>query len=115
MATMRIDGKNTGTFFCGYCGGNAGQLNERGIHNLCEARRENGNPTPSLGLQCLDCNGSGFDPKRGLKAGQSIYNPNGHHLARAFPKCESCDGKGSVDEDTYYGRLAELQEISEQR
>ena len=44
MATMWINGKNSGNYFCGYCGGNAGQLNESGVHNLCSARRENGNP-----------------------------------------------------------------------
>jgi hypothetical protein len=67
-------------------------LNQDGVHNLCDARRELGNPTPSLGRPCKPCGGQGNTST--LKSGQALYDPSGAALDAAFPMCRACDGTG---------------------
>lgn len=61
---------------CGHCGGDAGRLNENGVHSLCAARARRGLPTPSLGTTCERCSGTTFEP---------IYSYN---------SCARCGGNG---------------------
>ena len=82
---------------CELCGGNAGQLNAQGQHNLCTARKEQGLPTPSLGTRCEDCGGSGVKPK--TQAGPMLSLDLGPaKIAQAIhawaPKCPTCKGAG---------------------
>lgn len=82
---------------CNLCGGDAGQLNDQGQHNLCAARKNLGLPTPSLGMRCGGCNGSGVRPK--TAAGPMLSLDLGPaKIARAIeawaPKCPDCGGKG---------------------
>lgn len=82
---------------CTLCSGNFGQLNSRNNHNLCEARRNLGSPTPFLGDACDECEGTGYDnSKLGLKVAFLPLNPNGKTL-EAFSKvcqCAACGGEG---------------------
>lgn len=80
--------------YCQICGGNAGRLNTNNAHNLCEARKNAGLATPSLGDRCRQCNGSGIKPTaNGLMLG---FDLGPQKIAKAMEaiKCETCEGKG---------------------
>lgn len=86
-----------GTGVCYLCGGNAGTFSPNGAHYLCEARYASGSPTPSLGMRCECCNGSGV--KRGFRGGVMLgfdLHPSiiARSIAAQFPPCIECDGRG---------------------
>ena len=80
---------------CSLCGGNAGQLSPAGVHYLCAARAEYGQPTPPLGTRCESCNGSGTTGKGGVPL---LFDEGPARIARSiaaqFPPCKACSGKG---------------------
>jgi len=82
------------TAVCPICGGSAGRFPPEG-HHLCQARRDRGLLTPSLGNRCRGCDGTGFSQAAKLREG--IYlplNPTAAELAARFPKCLRCGGTG---------------------
>ena len=80
---------------CKLCGGNAGQLNDNGVHWLCEARKNLNQPTPCLGIKCPDCNGVGTQGKGGgmlfLDIGPAKIQQS---INAIFPPCPTCKGRG---------------------
>jgi hypothetical protein len=82
---------------CKLCGGTAGQLNERGEHNLCTARAARGLATPSLGNCCEACHGSGTQGRGGVMLS---FDCGPATIARSiqaqFPPCPNCKGSGRV-------------------
>lgn len=83
---------------CQLCGGNAGQLNEQGVHNLCAARSSHGLPTPNLGERCARCNGAGTTGKGGVMLS---FDEGPSAIARSiraqFPPCANCNGRGYTE------------------
>lgn len=82
---------------CIICGGTAGSFSPDGAHYLCEARRAQGQPTPSLGDRCPVCNGTKVKP--GRQGGVMLFLDLGPEAIRRsieaqFPPCEACDGSG---------------------
>ncbi len=76
---------------CRLCGGTAGDSRQTS-HALCVARREMGEPTPSLGDACPCCGGSGSHPRSNV--GPS--NPTQDNLERWAPACVTCNASGAV-------------------
>ena len=80
---------------CKLCGGNVGNLNENGVHNLCEARAKLGLLTPSLGDRCLTCEGRKTLGTGGvflsLSLGPSDIKKS---IDAQFPPCPDCKGTG---------------------
>ena len=77
---------------CRLCGGNAGSLNESGVHYLCAALAAQGLPTPSLGSRCARCNGTGTT----ARTVAPVIDPSPAALAALFPPCPECNGLGST-------------------
>jgi DnaJ-class molecular chaperone len=78
---------------CRYCGDSASISARMPFHNLCAALDRTGQPLNRMD-PCPACSGSGLDPKRGMRDGQSVYNPTGAQMARLFPPCPTCAGSG---------------------
>jgi len=76
---------------CVLCGGTVGTGSD-GAHELCKARARRGAATPSLGKRCEACAGRGHTSRVPMNHG--IWDPTPAQLARCFPKCTACDGKG---------------------
>jgi hypothetical protein len=84
---------------CAICGGTAGRVIPAEGHHLCQARRRRNLPTPSLGIRCEACGGSGH-LKRELPAGILLpVNPSAEEIRRWFPECEACQGRGYTGGD----------------
>ncbi len=78
---------------CVICGGWARQLPPHGAHNLCVARRNLGQPTPSLGEKCTTCNGTGHlgtaqsTALLDFRLGPAAIS---RAIAAVFPTCPDC-------------------------
>ena len=80
---------------CRLCGGTAGRLNETDAHNLCDALAARGMPTPSLGMRCATCHGSGTTGRGGVFLSFDLGPAAiARSIAAQFPPCQSCAGKG---------------------
>jgi hypothetical protein len=80
---------------CNLCGGNAGQLNEAGAHNLCAARANLHLPTPNLGTRCPVCDGRKTLGKGGVPLFFSLGPAKIKQSIEAqFPPCPACRGNG---------------------
>lgn len=83
---------------CSLCGGNAGQLNTDGVHNMCAARKAYGLATPNLGERCSTCKGSGT---LGCGGVMLSFDEGPTRIARSiaaqFPPCSTCKGKGYTE------------------
>lgn len=84
---------------CAICGGTARTLNERGVHNICEARRKVGVPITRYDT-CPTCEGRGHTGT--VKAGPMLSFDLGPAAIRrsieaVFPRCRTCNGSGAVE------------------
>jgi hypothetical protein len=83
---------------CKLCGGDAGRLNEDGVHWLCHARNKLNQPTPCLGNKCPDCKGVGSQSKGGVML---FFDLGPDKIEQAinsvFPPCQTCKGKGYIN------------------
>jgi hypothetical protein len=83
---------------CPICGGTAGNQIPAEGHYLCQELVKLGLPTPSLGYKCPDCKGSGREI-RDISGVLLPLNPTGRALELWFPKCQKCNGTGTLDKE----------------
>jgi hypothetical protein len=74
MATAVGTRVTNDTVACIACGSPIGVLNAAGLHSLCAARLRRGQPTPSLGRPCRECQGTGC------------------YVNGAYSSCPRCEG-----------------------